>query len=123
VNDPANEWHLIAADLSASDPYESLRKWERLRLLYNAILIPFVVVVTLLLRTRHLGEAGYWESVSIGGIVSNVCFCLGPILEFYLVRLGANARTARGWLFALGTAFTALAALANVGMYPLSSGD
>jgi hypothetical protein len=123
VNDPANEWHLIATDEQATDPYEAIRKWERLRLLYNAILVPLVVVATLLFGGGLLVDHRYWGAVVFGGVVSNISFCLGPVLEFYLVRLGASAQTARGWLFGLGTAFTALMALGNVAMYPLSSND
>ncbi|WP_439629179.1 hypothetical protein [Gemmata sp.] len=117
MNDPAGEWHLLATDETTGDPYEALRKWERLRLLYNAILVPLVAAATLLFGGGLLLDHRYWESVIFGGIASNVCFCLGPILEFYLVRLGASTRTARGWLFALGTTFTALGALAAIVMY------
>lgn len=117
MNDPATEWHLLAADADAGEPYGVLRKWERLRLLYNAILVPLVVVATLLFGSGLLPDHRFWEAVVFGGVVSNVCFCLGPILEFYLVRLGAGARAARGWLFGLGTAFTAFAALVAVVMY------
>ncbi len=114
----AQTWHMLAPN-DAADPHEALKKWEKLRLLYNAILIPFVVGATLIFHTRWLGDSSFWEDVIIGGIGSNVCFCLGPVLELYLVWLGANARTARGWLFALGTAFTALAAFAVIMLYGL----
>lgn len=111
--EPAEAWHLLAPS-ETNDPHEALKKWERLRLLYNAILIPIVVAVTLVFRTGLLGDFAYWEAVIFGGIASNVCFCIGPVLETYLVWIGANARTARGWLFALGTGFTALVAFAAI---------
>ncbi|MFO0825948.1 MAG: hypothetical protein U0792_22985 [Gemmataceae bacterium] len=110
------EWHLLAPD-GKNDPHEALKNWERLRIRYNAILVPFVLVATAMLRPRWFGDLEFWADAIAGGIASNVCFCLGPVFELYLVWLGANPNTARKWLFGLGTAFTALAAFAAILLY------
>lgn len=104
------------ADDSAA--YRVLKNWEKLRLVYNAVLIPWSSLSVLVLR-RDGTDPLLWFSIITGGVIANVCFCLGPVLESYLVWVGANPRTARGWLFALGTAVTALVAtLTIVGYRP-----
>lgn len=105
--DAHDEWH-NAGPTEAPDPHAVLKRWERLRLVYNAILVPWTVLLILVLPG---GGTGNPADVLVGAVAANVCFCLGPVLETYLVGFGANAPTARGWLFALGTGFTALAAL------------
>ena len=104
---PDDEWHL-AGSTQTPDPHHVLKRWERLRLVYNAILIPWTVFLIAILPGG--GTAGPVE-VLVGGAIANVCFCAGPVAETYLVRMGANSQIARGWLFALGTGFTALGAL------------
>lgn len=106
-DDPHDEWH-HAGPAGASDPYAVIRRWEKLRLLYNAVLVPWTVLLIAVLPGG--GTAGPAD-VFVGGLVANACFCAGPVAEAYLVGVGAPARAARGWLFALGTGFTALAAL------------
>jgi hypothetical protein len=108
MQDQADEWH-DAGPAEGANPYGVLKRWEKLRLLYNAVLIPWSVLNIMAFRPGG-GDPGLWEDVILGGLAANVCFCLGPVLETYLAWLGANPRAARGWLFALGTAFTALAA-------------
>jgi hypothetical protein len=55
-----------------------LWQWERLRIVYNAILVPLVLAVTFLGFPAHAHNAGYWTSVAIGGFVANVCFFTAP---------------------------------------------
>jgi len=112
MQDPAEEWH-HAGPVERDGPYEVLKRWEKLRLLYNAVLIPWTVLLIAVLPGG--GTAGPAE-VLVGGVVANVCFCLGPVVETYLAWVGANACLARGWLFALGTGFTALAALLSLSL-------
>lgn len=110
--DPHDEWHHAGA-AESPDPHHAVKQWEKLRLLYNAVLIPWTILLTAVLPGG--GTAGPAE-VLVGGVIANVCFCLGPVVETYLVGIGANARTARGWLFALGTGFTAVAALLSLSL-------
>jgi hypothetical protein len=109
-DDPHDEWH-HDGPTDAPDPYHVVRQWERLRLAYNAVLVPWTMF---LIAALPGGGTGNPADVFVGAVLANVCFCLGPVAEMYLVRLGANARAARRWLFALGTAFTALAALLSL---------
>jgi hypothetical protein len=85
----------------APDAKTIFLKWERLRLVYNAILIGLVLcsgrLVGILedpVRVIHLlGDA----------VIANVCFCAGPVAEWYLCWLGLNRRLARWGTFLLGT--------------------
>lgn len=105
-DDPHDEWHLTGPT-ERPDPHDVVKRWERLRLVYNAVLIPWTVFLIAVLPG---GVTGNPADLIVGAVIANVCFCLGPVVETYLVWLGANAQAARGWLFALGTVFTAVAA-------------
>jgi len=107
--DPDDEWHYVEPT-ETPDPHHAVKRWEKLRLVYNAILVPWSIFLIAVLP-----ESPLWPlELFVGGFLANVCFCIGPVAETYLVWIGANAQIARGWLFALGTAFTALAAFATL---------
>jgi hypothetical protein len=112
MQDSADEWHANGPP-EVSDDYTVLKQWERLRFVYNAILIPWTVLV-IVMTPRRVASSEIWSAVVMFGVIANVFFCLGPVLETYLVWLGASPRTARRWLFGLGTAFTGLAATITV---------
>ena len=70
--------------------------WEKLRLLYNGVLVMVVVFVT--------GSAA-WDLIPNlieAAIVANLCFCVGPVLEGYANCCGMRRRTARWLVFCLG---------------------
>ena len=98
---------------------KTLKSWEKLRLLYNGILL--FPGVALLWRILHLqGEMGAQTPPGMGfaimhpgdlviraalfGICANICFCLGPYTEFIITALGfpLSARKIRYFLFGLG---------------------
>ena len=115
-DDSAQAWHFVDA-ASTDDPHLAVKKWEKLRLLYNALLVPWTLINIVAWRPQGVGEPHFMADVIAGGLIANISFCLGPVLEMYLVYLGANARAARSWLFTIGTAFTALAALIAILTY------
>ncbi|MBA4065138.1 MAG: hypothetical protein C0501_15770 [Isosphaera sp.] len=111
--DPADEWHLTEPAEAAS-PYAVLKSWEKLRLVYNAVLVPWVLLNVAAARPAGWDDPVFWAGVATAGLGANVCFCAGPVAEAYLAWLGADAAAARAWLFALGTGFTALGAAAAI---------
>lgn len=101
----------------------TVKAWERLRLLFNGILL--LPGVALLLRTINLhaaleenheavfGGTGFYPSgdplllvayAFIFGFVANICYCLGPYLEFVMSALGfpLTGQRTRYLVFGLG---------------------
>ena len=73
----------------------TVRSWERLRLIYNGILlVPGVLLIwrtlTLQATTENLSVVpigGVVELIAqavVFGVVANICYCLGPYVEFVL---------------------------------------
>jgi hypothetical protein len=78
--------------------------WEKLRLIYNAILAG----LSLFLGLPRLGDPDFWFILFEGALIANVCFCLGPVLEGYAALVGVLRRGVRMLLFVLGTSLAAL---------------
>lgn len=72
--------------------------WERLRLTYNAAL----AILVLAFSWNSLLDRDFWSYLFWGAFGANVCFCLGPVAEGYLVLLGADRRVARWIVFVPG---------------------
>jgi hypothetical protein len=70
--------------------------WEKLRLVYNAVL-----VVVVLIKARFVDDMGL-ESLIPGALIANLCFCTGPIAEGYFCLLGFPRPIGRPLLFCLG---------------------
>lgn len=106
----------VFGDLAANGPHATLGliakrvflEWEKLRVLYNGLLI----VVTLLLGSSHLNTIEFWGAAVVGGVICNVCFFLGPIVETYVTWLGFRTRWLRWLFFVSGTLFTMAGAAA-----------
>src|SRR5262249_45571426 len=64
------------------DAMEVFIAWERLRLLYNAIL-----VVSVLLHLKSLLGLFHASFLLEAALAANVCFCAGPVAEGYLCLL------------------------------------
>ena len=86
---------------------ETLLGWERLRVVYNVILLTAYVWVflagdnpmamfTVLMMVQALAMA----------FAANVLFFAGPLAELYLKYIGMRAPWARPALFALGTVYS-----------------
>lgn len=88
--------------------YDAMRSivfsWEKFRLLYNAILLPAGLVV--LFFAANAGMAILLIVVGAIGtaIGANICFCAGPLAEFYFCALFRREATPslRKLLFAGG---------------------
>ncbi|MCI0642428.1 MAG: hypothetical protein L0Y72_31045 [Gemmataceae bacterium] len=81
--------------------------WELLRLGYNAILIVTVVALLGLMTSIRMLPA-----LLEGALIANVCFCVGPVAEGYLVLLGVHRRIARALLFTAGSLLSVCLAIA-----------
>ena len=84
--------------------------WEKLRLVYVAVLGLFTLIVGLPL----LSSFSFWLTVVAGALFANACFFSGPIVESYVKWLGFRAAWLRWLLFVLGTVFASLLTIVTV---------
>lgn len=84
--------------------------WERLRLLYNAILlVPGLLVLVALMDEGLMTIDNAVLSAIFVGVCANVCFLLGPLLELYvrgIFRRGQPIGRGRWLIFGSGTLFS-----------------
>ncbi len=72
-------------------------RWERLRVVYNALLLAVVLLPT--------GQPFRWPQPTeipillLGAVLANLCFLAGPVAESYLTWLGARSWLVSGFLF------------------------
>ena len=84
--------------------------WEKLRLAYIGILVAF----TILIGWSQLGDLEFWGIAIFGGVVANLCYFLGPIVETYVTWLGLRSVAIRWIMFVAGTLFTMAGALVAI---------
>ena len=87
-----------------------LRRWEKFRLTYNIVLICLTLFLSVLLVPQLLPRPLYWMQLTLGGLVTNLCFFTGPALEGYgryfrIWNLGMSVA-----LFGFGLLFSCLLA-------------
>ena len=87
--------------------------WEKLRLVYIAI-CGAVTLIAMMLFKLPLGKIEHWGFIIFGGIVANVCYFAGPVVETYLTWLGFNPKPFRAFAFILGVSFTSVCAVLAV---------
>jgi hypothetical protein len=104
VDEDAAPWHNISQPQASAD--EVFLAWERLRLFYNAILL-VVVVCYFGLETLFIVPFAL-----LPALLANLCFCAGPVAEWYLYLLGMPRRSARWLVFVLGTLLSVVVTLA-----------
>lgn len=64
---------------------ELIKGWEKLRLLYNAILLIPGVIILFLIDQRNIMPSGTSiPSALLFAICANIGFCLGPFTELYI---------------------------------------
>lgn len=81
------------------------KQWEGLRIVYNVILL----IEGLLLPSPCIGFLG----IFIFGLFANICYCLGPFTEFYLLAFGFQFGNLRYALFTVGLLFSMLVTLST----------
>jgi hypothetical protein len=81
--------------------------WEKLRLAYNAVLAIFALLV----GWPRLSDGDFQVHLFEGALFANLCFCVGPWVEGYLILLfGLPRKDFRAVLFLLGTLLAVLLA-------------
>ena len=100
--DPAAPWPAVRRVFLA---------WEKLRLLYNAILVPWTLA-GLVVSWPPSGVVV--AEVLVCGILANVLYLAAPTVESYVAWLGFESPLIRWGLFIAGTLFTMLLAAAYV---------
>jgi hypothetical protein len=92
------------AATSSADFRDVFLGWEWLRVVFNGVL----VLLTLLCGLGSLAVPKFWATAMFGAVVTNVCFCVGPILEGYATWLsGRRVKWLRWVLFLLGQSIAA----------------
>ncbi len=94
-----------------------LLRWERLRLYYNGILITAVLLLTSVVFPNLFLEVDFWGCVVVGGVISNLCFFSGPLIEGYGRFFCVWNDMLTILLFLAGLIFTALMAIASLTAY------
>jgi hypothetical protein len=79
----------------------TLIRWERLRILYNLILIA-IVVLPVGGGPVELPELADLPILAVGAVLANLCYLAGPAAESYLAWLGLRSRWVTLALFAGG---------------------
>ena len=79
--------------------------WEKLRLIYIAVLGVETIAIGLIAHPLMLSPE-YWGSVVMGAVFANACFFIGPIIETYVTWLGYPSKALRIVMFIAGTMFS-----------------
>lgn len=86
--------------------------WEKLRIVYNAVLVAVVITVTAI-----GGMKSDWELVRYliaCAMVANLVYCAGPVAEGYAALFAIPRRASRIVLFTLGLLISACFAFAGM---------
>jgi hypothetical protein len=75
-------------------------RWERLRVLYNLLLVGLVLLPTG--GSFQLPSLREVPVLAVGAVLANLCFMAGPVAEAYLSWLGLRSRWVTAGLFAGG---------------------
>jgi hypothetical protein len=117
MNDASNPYAPPGAEGAARAPAvvdfgEIVRRWELLRIRYNAVLIALVLLLVVIFFPERFSIARFWVQVFGGAVIANLCFTAGPTVEGYgrfLFRTWLDSMTVL--LFLAGTCFAALLAV------------
>jgi hypothetical protein len=112
-----------AAPVAPAAELALLRRWERLRVLYNLILIAEVLLLSAFAPGHALGDRAFWRLLVFGALVANLCYCVGPIANAYAHWLGLRHPAVTIVLFVAGTALAALLALVSIIGFGLAAMD
>ena len=85
---------------------EAIVYWERLRIVYNALLV--AVSLGVLLLTFGLGSLSNWIELVLGALLANLCFCAGPIVSAYMAWFNIRSRGFDLLMFGAGTTLSVI---------------
>jgi hypothetical protein len=92
-------------------------RWEKLRLVYNGLLVLLVLGTTFVAFPQHAGFPEYWMSIAAGAVAANVCYFLGPLIEGYVTCFGGWHFVLTILLFCAGTLLAAGLAVASIASF------
>lgn len=85
-------------------------EWEKLRILYNGVLISWVVYIVDKSKPALFQSFEFWATCLVGAVVANICFLAGPIVEAYFRWMGVKHWSIRFSLMLIGTLLAGLLA-------------
>jgi hypothetical protein len=121
------EQDTLLLDASKTSAPESggdlLARWERLRVLYNAALTAEVLIFLAADGAWTLRQGRFWSFLIFSCVMANVCFCVGPVVDGYIHRLGSRGSGSTWVLFSLGVGFSMVLAFIMLFVWPLASSN
>jgi len=117
------EWPFDEDEQSGANEADAMRvffAWERLRLLFNLLLI--AVTVSYAVLSSKATHPVFWVKAVSEGVLANVCFCAGPVAEGYLCWLGVPRVPARWFVFVCGTVLAITLAIHAIQQWQLGGG-
>jgi len=94
-----------------------IRRWERLRILYNAFLTVVVVTLAIFVFTNVVSDLVFWCCVIVGALIANLCFFTAPAIEGYGTYFGFWHPVFTIILFLVGLGLATLMAIGSVVNY------
>jgi hypothetical protein len=94
--------------------FELFLRWEKLRLLYNAILFVEAALLLLPLTAPEERVGVVLVTLPILCLLANIGFCVGPVVNGYFALAGHRDWPPTVVLFVLGTMLAMLLALVSV---------
>lgn len=85
--------------------------WEKLRIIYNMVLVALTCIATFGLKPELALDPGFWLLAIGAGLAANVCFFAGPLSESYIRWLGYRSAVLTYGLFGAGMAFSSAVTL------------
>ncbi len=86
-------------------------RWEKMRLVYNAVLISFTLIWSCFVSPQLFFDPLFIFQMCVGGVLTNLCFFTGPAIEGYGRYLGFWHLSLSVALFVIGLTFTGLLTL------------
>lgn len=91
-----------------------IRRWEKLRLIYNATLVLLVLLLVVIVFPARLTNVVFWFEVVVGAVIANLCYLAGPTIEGYARYFGLWANFMTWLLFLAGTGLAAILAIGSI---------
>jgi hypothetical protein len=98
-------------------------RWEKLRILYNLILVFVVSLLSIALIGKYSVDLQLMEMLVVGCFVANLCYLVGPAVDGYLTWLGVRHLAVTALLFVSGTLLAIVLAAASFVMHALPGFD
>ncbi|MEJ7640335.1 MAG: hypothetical protein WKF75_20805 [Singulisphaera sp.] len=100
-----------------------LLRWEKLRVVYNVILAAVVLAIWAGGRGSGLGDLAFLRHLARCCLGANLCFCIGPVVNFYAHWLGLRHGAVTVVLFVAGTGLSVLVAAGSILVFRMRGFD